>query len=138
MEGKPMSVEELGRLRTVSKSATVGHWSGFRAELTPKTVHRLLDEIERLRGVVDGYRAALQAYAGEFNPDANGNPDVGSIHANIRQLKEERDNLRAEIARMKEVEGCEGCKHENHALVEAPEICVSCERNCADNWEPKC
>jgi hypothetical protein len=34
----------------------------------------------------DGLRAARIAYASEFAPDAEGLPDVGSIHANIRAL----------------------------------------------------
>jgi len=35
----------------------------------------------------DGLRAARIAYASEFAPDAEGLPDVGNIHANIRALK---------------------------------------------------
>ncbi|AEC22259.1 hypothetical protein PT7_P023 (plasmid) [Pusillimonas sp. T7-7] len=34
--------------------------------------------------------AARIAYASEFKPDENGEPDVGSIHENIRMLKADR------------------------------------------------
>lgn len=44
----------------------------------------------RIRGV----EAARFAYASEFAPDENGDPDVGSIHANIRKLKAELANAR--------------------------------------------
>ncbi len=37
------------------------------------------------------YRASRIGYASEFPMDADGCPDVGNIHANIRKLKEERD-----------------------------------------------
>jgi len=42
----------------------------------------------------DGLAAARMAYANEFAPDENGDPDVGNVHANIRALKAERDRLR--------------------------------------------
>lgn len=42
----------------------------------------------------DGLRAARIAYAKEFPLDAEGEPDVGSIHANIRSLVAERDALK--------------------------------------------
>jgi hypothetical protein len=35
--------------------------------------------------------AARLAYASEFPPDAEGLPDVGSIHANIRAMKRDAD-----------------------------------------------
>ena len=41
----------------------------------------------------DGLAAARMAYANEFAPDENGDPDVGNVHANIRALKAERDRL---------------------------------------------
>jgi hypothetical protein len=40
--------------------------------------------------------AARHAYASEFRPNSDGDPDVGSIHANIRALKSERDGIAAE------------------------------------------
>ena len=45
----------------------------------------------------DALAAARMAYANEFAPDENGDPDVGNVHANIRALKAERDQLRAEV-----------------------------------------
>jgi hypothetical protein len=43
--------------------------------------------LDKLDAEADGLRAARIAYASEFPPDAEGLPDVGSIHANIRKLK---------------------------------------------------
>ncbi|KCV50337.1 hypothetical protein ACLRAE_19715 [Bordetella bronchiseptica] len=43
---------------------------------------------------IRGLEAARFAYASEFAPDENGDPDVGSIHANIRKLKAELANAR--------------------------------------------
>jgi len=45
----------------------------------------------------DGLAAARMAYANEFAPDENGDPDVGNVHANIRALKAERDRLRGTV-----------------------------------------
>lgn len=45
----------------------------------------------------DGLAAARMAYANEFAPDENGDPDVGNVHANIRALKAERDRLENEL-----------------------------------------
>lgn len=45
------------------------------------------EKIQALESEVSGLRAARIAYANEFPPDAEGNPDVGNIHANIRKLK---------------------------------------------------
>ncbi|WP_394060597.1 hypothetical protein [Alcaligenes sp. WGS1538] len=44
-------------------------------------------KIKALESEVSGLRAARIAYASEFPPDAEGDPDVGNIHANIRKLK---------------------------------------------------
>jgi hypothetical protein len=49
-------------------------------------------EIDRLRRDLAeansaGFNAARVAYASEFPPNAEGEPDVGSIHQNIRALK---------------------------------------------------
>ena len=48
----------------------------------------------------DGLRAARIAYASEFPDDAEGMPNVGSIHENIRKLKAERDALRDVLERI--------------------------------------
>lgn len=42
------------------------------------------DEINKLRAELDEHKAARRAYASEFAPNADGEPDVGSIHQNIR------------------------------------------------------
>jgi hypothetical protein len=41
--------------------------------------------------------AARIAYASEFPPDAEGLPDVGSIHANIRAMKADAERWRTEM-----------------------------------------
>jgi len=57
----------------------------------------LLRRIPELEAERDGLNAARFAYASEFGFDEDGQPDVGSIHQNIRALKAERDQLRAEL-----------------------------------------
>ncbi len=57
---------------------------------------RQADHLAALSAVTaerDGLAAARMAYANEFAPDENGDPDVGNVHANIRALKAERDSL---------------------------------------------
>ena len=44
-------------------------------------------ELRRLHARVQVLEAALFAYASEFEPNDDGDPDVGSIHANIRAMK---------------------------------------------------
>ena len=51
----------------------------------------------------DALAAARMAYANEFAPNENGDPDVGNVHANIRALKTERDQLRAEVETLRKV-----------------------------------
>lgn len=50
-------------------------------------------EMERLRERVGRLEAARRAYASEFALK-DGEPDVGSIHENIRKLREENERLR--------------------------------------------
>jgi hypothetical protein len=60
-------------------------------------VEALRGELEQMRRERDELRAARIAYASEFDPDEDGNPDVGSVHENIRKLKERAErhtNLR--------------------------------------------
>jgi hypothetical protein len=54
----------------------------------------LLAKVERLERELSEYKAARYAYASEFPLDANGDPDVGSIHENIRKLMRENAELR--------------------------------------------
>lgn len=79
--------------------------------------------------------AARFAYASEFGVDDEGLPDKGSIHANIRAIKAERDALRAELARMREplsdeqidalrVESAKAMQSiADRGLIPAPEVC---------------
>ena len=71
------------------------HVSVTRAELAA-----LLDAADRLAAV----EAARFAYAKEFAPNEDGEPDVGSIHENIRKLKAELAALKARIAEAPAVE----------------------------------
>ena len=48
-------------------------------------------EIDELRANLAEHKAARIAYASEFPLDADGEPDVGNIHANIRKLKKDAD-----------------------------------------------
>lgn len=50
---------------------------------------RYAERIRHLERELSEYKAARFAYASEFAPDADGEPDVGNIHANIRSLKRE-------------------------------------------------
>lgn len=52
------------------------------------------DEINKLRAELDEHKAARRAYASEFAPNADGEPDVGSIHQNIRGLKAKFKDLK--------------------------------------------
>lgn len=54
------------------------------------------DAIDFLLAEVEGLRAARIAYASEFPLDAEGLPDVGNIHANIRKLKAELEAAAAD------------------------------------------
>ena len=54
-------------------------------------------EIKALQEEVSGLRAARIAYASEFSATADGDPDTGNIHANIRALKAEIEALRADV-----------------------------------------
>lgn len=54
---------------------------------TQAAVTALRAERDAARQERDGLRAARIAYANEFPLNADGEPDVGSIHANIRALK---------------------------------------------------
>lgn len=58
-----------------------------------------LRAVEMLKDMADelsGLRAARMAYANEFPLNDEGEPDVGSIHENIRKLKTENAALRSE------------------------------------------
>lgn len=56
--------------------------------------------IDLLLAEVEGHRAARIAYANEFAPDAEGLPDTGNIHANIRKLKAELKAAAADKRRL--------------------------------------
>ena len=74
----------------------------FAAAANPSAVLELLAALSAVTAERDGLVAARTAYASEFAPDKNGDPDVGSVHANIRALKAERDQLRAEVEMLRD------------------------------------
>lgn len=65
----------------------------------PHEIEKLTDEaadaLEAANARVAGLEAARLACASEFPPDAEGLPDVGSIHANIRKLKSDAAHWKA-------------------------------------------
>lgn len=62
-------------------------------DLSLKHSRFVAEEIQELRSRIDGLEAARIAYANEFELNSDGEPDVGSIHQNIRKLKAENKDL---------------------------------------------
>lgn len=65
-------------------------------------------ECEELRTALDAHKAARIAYASEFPLGADGTPDVGNIHENIRLLKKDAEFGRSVLAKREpgKVYGC--------------------------------
>ncbi|MBJ9895267.1 hypothetical protein [Burkholderia cenocepacia] len=61
-----------------------------------QAIEDLLSELEAAQRERDELRAARIAYASEFAPDAEGFPETGNIHANIRKLKAELEAREAD------------------------------------------
>lgn len=74
-----------------------------RVQQVEEIVRRMGAALSAVTAERDGLAAARMAYANEFAPDENGDPDVGNVHANIRALKTERDQLRAEVETLRKV-----------------------------------
>jgi hypothetical protein len=98
----------------------------------------LLAELARVEEERDGLRASRIAYASEFPLDADGEPDVGSIHENIRALEAERDEARAESERLRWNSYPHMCRDDHQQIGHSDsenERCPVCiERDRAD-WE---
>ena len=58
---------------------------------------KLQNRIAQLEERNSGLEAARIAYAGEFALNSEGEPDVGSIHQNIRKLKADYAQLEADL-----------------------------------------
>jgi hypothetical protein len=58
------------------------------------TCREAADMLEQQAARIAELEAARIAYASEFPPDAEGLPDVGSIHANIRAMKRDAERYR--------------------------------------------
>lgn len=85
----------------------------------------------------DGLAAARMAYANEFAPDENGDPDVGNVHANIRALKAERDRLKEEMGILwKKLDKFDSQSHGITALAENERLGTEVEalRKDAERW----
>ena len=81
----------------------------------------LAAELRRLAVVeqeLEAHKAARMAYASEFPPNADGEPDVGSIHQNIRAMKAELEALK-------------------RAISEAEPVAWACWSNCEDTKKHK-
>jgi hypothetical protein len=76
-------------LDALARLASGSHVSGYNA-VEPMDVLRLIARIRAIENEVSSLHAARIAYASEFPLTADGEPDVGNIHANIRKLKESR------------------------------------------------
>lgn len=61
------------------------------SDTRPRCCHNVPDDNcpECIKEEYDALRAARIAYASEFPLNADGEPDVGNIHANIRLLKKQ-------------------------------------------------
>lgn len=66
--------------------------------LTPDDAYAAAEALEAQSREIAGLRAARMAYASEFPLDGEGEPDVGSIHQNIRAMKAEIERLRKDAA----------------------------------------
>lgn len=62
------------------------------------TMANAANALEAQAREIAGLQAARMAYAREFPFDAEGEPDVGSIHQNIRAMKAEIAELKAQLA----------------------------------------
>lgn len=56
-------------------------------------IKKLKEALIESRRENEELRAAMIAYALEFAPDKDGNPDTGSIHENIRKMKAKLDKI---------------------------------------------
>jgi hypothetical protein len=61
--------------------------------------------IAQLADEVSGLRATRTAYASEFPLNADGEPDVGNIHANIRAMKKDAERYREISSRCVSIDG---------------------------------
>lgn len=72
---------------TIGKAEREWANAAFIAAANPAAILALLSERTQLAERVASLEAARVAYANEFPLNADGEPDVGNIHANIRALK---------------------------------------------------
>jgi hypothetical protein len=87
----------------VVKQLKVADRGQFRSD-TVESLVMTARERHALKSEIDGLRAARVAYASEFPPDEDGEPDVGSIHQNIRSLIDDVKVMRAALAKIALIE----------------------------------
>lgn len=90
--GKPEHVLEVGCQKECLPCTVLSRhtWAG-RAQKAESELREAKQRIAELE-------AARRAYASEFAPTDDGEPDVGSIHANIRKLKQRIADLEQDAA----------------------------------------
>ena len=88
--------------------------AAFAKSASPAVVLELIAALSAVTAERDGLAAARMAYASEFAPDENGDPDVGNVHANIRALKAERERLLSDNASLRG--SCKALGEENKQL----------------------
>lgn len=98
-----------------------------------------VEKVKELQSALDAHKASRIAYASEFPLGADGTPDVGNIHENIRLLKKDAEFGRSVLAKREpgKVYGChcdleegmepDGCvidSGERHNCIHAKDISV--------------
>lgn len=82
----------------------------------------MIEKVEELKSELDAHKAARIAYASEFPLGADGTPDVGSIHENIRLLKKDAEFGRSVLTKREP-----GKKYGCHCDLDdgmEPDVCV--------------
>ncbi len=92
--------------RSVEKGA-----AEYIAAANPAAILALLDRLEQAESGLAAYRIAL---ASEFPPDADGDPDVGNVHANVRALKARLEQAEKDAARYRWLR--ENCALQSHFM----------------------
>lgn len=90
----------------------------------------MVEKVKELKSELDAHRASRIAYASEFPLGADGTPDVGSIHENIRLLKKDAEFGRSVLAK-REPGKAYGCHCDLEEDME-PDGCVIDEGNRLD------
>jgi hypothetical protein len=96
-------------------------------------IKKLEEENNKLSDRIGQFEASRIAYANEFQPNEDGEPDVGNIHANIRKLKAERDELKLRIESLEKSGECDTCFY---ASDDGHEQCETCSPT-TNHYKPR-